>query len=108
MALAGINAIFTHRMNVLSKRIFAVALVGCAVLLVVWILFHHPSSYRFNHPLMTGLTKEEVIRRVGKPNIVPNEGGGDVWIYQTGMDPDATVTFKAGRVSEVWTASPDK
>ena len=56
---------------------------------------------------MTGLTKEEVVSRVGKPTSIPEEGGGDIWIYQIGMDPDATITFEDGRVKDVWTTHTD-
>jgi hypothetical protein len=41
-------------------------------------------------PAGEGLTKQEVIDRVGRPTSIPEAGGGDVWIYQIGMDPDAT------------------
>jgi len=48
---------------------------------------------------MIGLTKEQVIKRVGEPtSIVPNE---EVWSYQLGMDPDVTIAFTDGKVVEV-------
>ncbi|HEY5812699.1 MAG TPA: hypothetical protein VIT23_08595 [Terrimicrobiaceae bacterium] len=53
---------------------------------------------------MTGLTKEDVIKRVGKPTSTPEARAGDIWIYQIGMSPDATITFENKKVSEVWTA----
>ena len=56
---------------------------------------------------MRGLTKEEVVKRVGKPTFVPEAGDGDVWIYQFGNAPEASVTFKDGKVADVWTAQRD-
>jgi len=54
---------------------------------------------QFEKPTMIGLTKEQVIKRVGEPtSIVPNE---EVWSYQLGMDPDVTIAFTDGKVVEV-------
>jgi len=53
---------------------------------------------------MIGMAKEDVINRVGKPTFIPEAGDGEIWIYQKNNDPEATITFDHGRVSEVWTA----
>jgi len=77
---------------------------ACVFATAAWLVFQPPYSYRFDHPLMTGLTKQKVVDRVGKPTSIPEAGGGDIWIYQIGMDPDAIITFDSGIVAEVWTA----
>jgi len=73
--------------------LFVTASVAAAFLMV-------PAYHtRFEKPSMIGLTKEQVIQRVGEPtSIVPDE---EVWSYQIGMDPDVTVSFTEGKVAEV-------
>jgi len=55
--------------------------------ILVFFLFA-PPYYGFERPMMIGLTKDEVLKRVGEPtSIIEDE---DVWNYQVGMDPDVT------------------
>lgn len=95
-------------MKIPSKRVTIVSIVACVIGAGIWIFFEpFLSSQKYYHPSLIGCSKDQVIRQAGEPTSIPEAGGGDIWIYQFGMDPEASITFSNGKVCEVWTAYRD-
>ena len=80
-------------------------LISAALLVCLWVvvgLFPTPerryySQFRGGH--LIGLTKEEVVERVGKPTGIFE--GMEAWNYQRGRNPGVVLLFTDGKVVEV-------
>lgn len=87
-------------------RIRWLIVVIVAIILMVFVIrgvqgiaFRH----RYDETRLLGKTKDEVIADLGPPLAEQ----GDTLFYQEGMDPDAEIDFKDGRVSGVrWMRKP--
>ena len=80
--------------------ILAIVAVGCLALCFYLV----PSPYERHYSQLTsakmiGLTKAQVLDRVGKPHSILEED--HVWSFQIGKDPGAVLLFTDGKVTEV-------
>ena len=73
-----------------------------AVVVLLGYLLSSVRSHRYDKPRLMGKTMAEVERLLGPPTSRIDED--TLWGYQYGMDPDATVEFRDGKVINVWSA----
>lgn len=73
--------------------------VGVLLLVAYWQCTSR--SNRYDEGRLWGKTRAEVERLLDPPTSRVDD---DLWIYQYGMDPDASVEFRDGKVVEVWSA----
>ena len=77
-----------------------ILLPAAALLLLALVGLHVRARYEFcalyDPGKLLGLTPLEVEARLGRP-FDRTEGDSD-WLYQSGMDPEATISFQNGRV----------
>ena len=85
----------------LKRWIFiSAALLACVSLALCLLPTPYERYYsQFNRDKMIGLTKAEVLDRVGEPTGIFE--GEDAWNYQLGKSPGAVLLFTDGKVSEV-------
>jgi len=93
---------WTTNTSISLKRLILPAAAGFVCLVLFFWLFPTPYARyyaQFERSTMMGLTKDQVLERVGKPtSIIEAE---DVWCYQIGRDPGAVFSFTDGKVVEV-------
>lgn len=82
----------------------AIAVGVFGIITLLWIIRTIPDFRyaKFESDKMIGLSKDQVLARVGKPTSIIQ--GEDIWCYQYSMRPGAVLFFTDGKVveSSVW------